>query len=107
MSTEQIPLQIQFTGQFGFTAYNTEDKEWYGDALVKLLMYKESIGEPIPSKWKIYQLGGELKEQRDELLELFKMINSINTSWIGDTASKITLIKARDIFNEKYPSKQD
>lgn len=39
--------------QFIFQAFNKEDGEIYGDSVAKLLLYKESIGEPIPDKWVI------------------------------------------------------
>lgn len=34
-------------------AFNTSDKEMYGDGVAKQLLYRESIGEPMPEHWKI------------------------------------------------------
>lgn len=39
-------------------AFNSEDKEMYSDEVAKLLLYKESVGEPIPEKWEIRQFTG-------------------------------------------------
>ena len=52
------------------SAFNKEDGETYSDAVAKLLLYKESIGEPIPDKWEIsITEAPTLKKENEELLK--------------------------------------
>lgn len=44
---------------YEFRAFNSTDKEWYGDEVAKLLLYRESLGEKYDrNKWTIVQYTG-------------------------------------------------
>ena len=75
-TTPEKPSE-RFKGSFGFSAYNKDDQEYYDDALVKMLIYKEAIGEPIPEKWVITQFAGPLVDRVKELEDLNKELAQI------------------------------